>query len=373
MLQTLHSVQNSFAQLEIIYPNLIHNYNYFKSKLVFGTQLLVLIKANSYGHGAVEFARVMEQAGANYFGVAHPVEGVELRNAGLTRIPIIIFTTMPDSFDSMIQHHLEPSIPTLELLSAFDTHLRQNNISSYPVHIKLDTGMHRLGFMESELPALIDFIRNTSGRIRVKSAFSHLAASEAPQYDEFTLEQIALFEKLFAGLTDGIGYVPMKHILNSAGIERFPQYQFDMVRLGIGIYGISAVEESLAKPAAALTCNIIQIKELSPKDGTVGYGRWGKLTGAQRIATLPIGYADGINRHLGRGNASFCVNGKRVPTIGNICMDMCMIDVTGTNAQVGDRVTIFGENPTARELAKILDTIPYEIFTSVSRRVNRKY
>lgn len=368
----MNFVQNSFAQLKIIYPNLIHNYNYFKSKLAPETQLLVLIKANSYGHGAVEFARVMEQTGADYFGVAHPIEGVELRQAGLTRIPIIILTAGTDSFELITQHHLEPSIPSLEMLAALDTYLRQNNLTAYPVHINLDTGMHRLGFMKSEVPALIHFIQNTSGRIRIKSAFSHLAASDDPQHDAFTLGQIALFEQLFAELTAGIGYTPMKHVLNSAGIERFPQYQFDMVRLGIGIYGISVVEESLLKPAASLSCKIIQIKNLSPEDGTVGYGRWGKLTGNQRIATIPLGYADGINRHLSQGRARFCVNGKLVPTIGNICMDMCMIDVTGVEAEVGDRVTIFGENPTARELAKILDTIPYEIFTSVSRRVERK-
>lgn len=364
-------VQNSFARLEIIYPNLLHNYNYFRSKLAPTTQLLVLIKANSYGHGALEFARAMEQAGADYFGVAHPVEGVELRQGGIIRTPIIILTAGWDSFKEITENNLEPSIPNLEILTAFDLYLKEHRIASYPVHIKLDTGMHRLGFMEHELPALIDFIRQ-SGRICIKSVFSHLAASDDPQHDAFTLEQVALFEKLFASLTAGIGYTPMRHILNSAGIERFPQYQFDLVRLGIGIYGISAVEESLAKPAAAFTCKIIQIKHLTPDDGTVGYGRWGKLTGAQTIATLPLGYADGINRHLGRGKARFCLNGKLVPTIGNICMDMCMLDITGVEAKVGDEVTIFGENPTARELARILDTIPYEIFTSVSRRVERK-
>lgn len=364
-------VQNSFAELEINYPNCIHNYNYFRSKLNPSTKLLILIKANSYGHGAVEFAKVMEEAGADYFGVAHPIEGIELREGGI-KTPIIILTAGTDYYKDIIKYQLEPGMPNLHALKVFNGVLEELGIEEYPVHIKLDTGMHRLGFMENELPALLDFLKNNK-RIKVQSIYSHLAASDEPQHDEFTLGQIELYQKMAPQIDAVLGYKPIHHILNSAGIERFTQYQFDMARLGIGIYGISAVDQTQLKPAAALTCKIIQVKELQPEDGTVGYGRHGKLhkDKVTVTATLPLGYADGINRHLGRGKAHFCVNGQLVPTIGNICMDMCMIDITGVDAKVGDTVTIFGDKPHAREIAKVLDTIPYEVFTSVARRVRR--
>ena len=208
--------------------------------------------------------------------------------------------------------------------------------------------------------------------MRVKSIFSHLAASDEPENDDFTLGQIKLFQQNAGTLSDSLGYKPMWHILNSAGIERFPQYQFDMVRLGIGIYGISALPGVQLAPVASLKCKILQIKHLKPEDGTVGYGRHGKIAaGGTVTATIPVGYADGIDRLLGCGRASFLLNGKRVPTIGNICMDMCMLDITGVEAKVGDTVTIFGKEPTISELAEILGTIPYEILTSVPRRIER--
>ncbi|MEG0518587.1 MAG: alanine racemase [Bacteroidales bacterium] len=368
----MNLVQNSFAQLEISYPNLLHNYNYFRSKLKSTTKLLILIKANSYGHGAIEFADAMEQAGVDYFAVAHPIEGIELRRGGIIQTPIMILTAGNDYFKDITEYELEPAVPNIENLLAFNEYLKKHHINKYPIHINLDTGMHRLGFMEKELPVLLNFLQQADNHMYIKSLFTHLAASDEPQHDAFTREQVALYHKLADAIISVLGYSPMRHVLNSAGIERFPQYQMDMVRLGIGIYGISAVEELLLKPAAALTCDILQIKTLTSADGTVGYGRHGKLEGGERkIATLPLGYADGINRHLGCGNAKFMLNGHLVPSIGNICMDMFMIDVTGVDAKIGDTVTIFGEKPTARELAKILDTIPYEIFTSVSRRVKR--
>lgn len=363
-------VQNSFVQLGINYPNLSHNYKYFREKLNSTTKLLILIKANSYGHGAVEFAKAMEKEGADYFGVAHPIEGVELRKGGLVNTPILILTAGVDSFEEIVKYNLEPSIPSIDALKKFQSYLEQNNIDKYPVHIKLDTGMHRLGFMEKDLPQLLEFLKKES-RIEVKSIFSHLAAADDSDHNEFTLSQIELYQKLSKQILDILPYKPIRHILNSAGIERFTEYQMDMVRLGVGIYGISAVDSSLLKPAASLTCKILQIKELEPKDGTVGYSRRGAIEHNKTIATIPLGYADGINRRLGRGNAKFMLNGVLVPTIGNICMDMCMIDISGVKAEVGDIVTIFGENPTASDLAKILDTIPYEVFTSVSKRVKR--
>ena len=257
-------------------------------------------------------------------------------------------------------------------LRLFCETLEKRGITDYPVHIKLDTGMHRLGFMTSEIPELTAFLRDCKF-VRVKSIFSHLAAAEDPDSDDFTLGQISMFEANAGKIVDEIGYKPMLHILNSAGIERFPQFQHDMVRLGIGIYGISALPGVKLSPVASLKCKILQIKHLKPGDGTIGYGRHGIIAPeGTTIATIPVGYADGIDRHLGRGRASFSLNGHRVPTIGNICMDMCMLDITGVDAKVGDTVTIFGDDPTVSELAEILGTIPYEIMTSIPRRIDRE-
>lgn len=358
------------AQLELSKSGMLNNYRYFRSKLKSTTKLLVLVKANSYGHGAIEFAQSLEDAGADYLGVAFPVEGIQLKKNGIT-LPVLVLTCGLESYPEIIKYDLEPGMPNMESLIRFRDELRKAGKSSYPVHIKIDTGMHRLGFMKHEIPALKTFIEE-SPEIIVKSIYSHLAASDETLHDKFTLEQIALYDELSTDLISILPYKPIRHILNSAGIERFPQYQFDMVRLGIGIYGISAVDQKLMKPSAYFRCPILQIKELKAEDGTVGYGRHGKLgPGIKRIATICVGYADGINRHLGRGNASFEINGKLAPTIGNICMDMCMIDITGIDAQVGDTVTIFGEKPHAKDLAKILDTIPYEIFTSIPQRVKK--
>ncbi|MDD2595297.1 MAG: alanine racemase [Bacteroidales bacterium] len=358
------------AQLELSQSGMLNNYRYFRSKLNNQTKLLVLVKANSYGHGAVEFAHSLEKAGADYLGVAFPIEGIELKKGGI-KLPILVLTSGVESYPEIIEYGLEPGMPNIESLIRLRDELRKVGKTSYPVHIKLDTGMHRLGFMEHELPALKTFLQE-SPEIFVKSIYSHLAASDDPQHDDFTLGQIALYEKMSSDLMTILREKPIRHILNSAGIERFTQYQYDMVRLGIGIYGISAVNQSVMKPSAYFRCPILQIKELGPDDGTVGYGRHGKLgPGIKRIATICVGYADGINRHLGRGNASFEVNGQLAPTIGNICMDMCMLDITGIDAKVGDTVTIFGDKPTATDLAGILDTIPYEIFTSIPKRVKR--
>lgn len=358
------------AQLEINIPNLKHNYNYFRSKLKKTTKLLILVKANSYGHGAVPFAKAMEKEGADYFAVATVKEGIELKQAGI-KLPVLVLTTGLEYYPQIIEYGLEPGIPNLEALTKFASVVREKGLESYPANITFDTGMHRLGFQEKELPALKDFLQKHP-EVKVKSMYSHFAASDDPAQNEFTLGQVALFEKLTSDVMSILPYKPMRHLLNSAGIERFPQFQFDMVRLGIGIYGISFVDDKALKPVSYFRCPILQIKVLGPNDGTVGYGRHGKLgPGIKTIATLPVGYADGINRHLGRGNASFEVNGKLAPTIGNICMDMCMIDVTGIDAKVGDTVTIFGDRPTAADLAKILDTIPYEIFTSIPARVER--
>ena len=362
--------ENDFSRLELDLSGCRDNYKYFRGLLKPQTKMLVLVKANAYGHGAVEFAKMMTEAGADYFAVAYPVEGMELREAGIHK-PILVLTAGTDFFNEIIDNNLEPSIPNTSALDILCKTLEERDIRNFPIHIKLDTGMHRLGFMTSELAKLEDYLSKTD-RVRVKSIFSHLAASDEPDNDDFTLGQIELFQQNAGALSDSLGYKPMWHILNSAGIERFPQYQFDMVRLGIGIYGISALPGVKLAPVASLKCKILQIKHLKPEDGTVGYGRHGKIAaGGTVTATIPVGYADGIDRLLGCGRASFLLNGKRVPTIGNICMDMCMLDITGVEAKVGDTVTIFGKEPTISELAEILGTIPYEILTSVPRRIER--
>ena len=282
-----------------------------------------------------------------------------------------MLTAGTDFFEEIIDNHLEPGIPNLYTLQALCEVLKARGLRDFPVHIKLDTGMHRLGFMPSEMPELMSFLKDCPW-VKVKSVYSHLAAAEDPSADDFTLGQIGLFKTGADELTASLGYKPMYHILNSAGIERFPQYQYDMVRLGIGIYGISSLPGVHLAPVASLKVKVLQVKTLTPLDGAIGYGRYGHIAPEGTvIATVPVGYADGIDRHLGRGRASFSLNGRRVPTIGNICMDMCMLDVTGVPAKAGDTVTVFGEDPTVSELAEILGTIPYEIMTSVPRRIER--
>lgn len=361
---------DDFSRLEINLKGCLENYKYFRSKLDVATKLLVLVKANAYGHGATEFASLMEDAGADYLAVAYPVEGQELREAGI-KAPIIVLTAGTDFFNEIIDNDLEPGIPNLYSLKALCEVLQKRGVTDFPIHLKLDSGMHRLGFMTDELDELMTFLKDCN-LVKVVSVYSHLAAADEPDSDDFTLGQIALFKENADRLTESLGYKPMYHVLNSAGIERFPQFQFDMVRLGIGIYGVSVIPGNHLSPVASFKCKILQVKTLQPGDGTIGYGRHGKIAPEGTvIATIPVGYADGLDRHLSCGKGFFSVNGHRVPTIGNICMDMTMLDVTGTDAKVGDTVTIFGEDPTVVELAQVLDTIPYEIMTSVPRRIER--
>lgn len=363
--------ENDFSRLELRLGACRDNYRYFRGLLEPTTKLLVLVKANAYGHGAVEFAAMMQKEGADYLAVAYPIEGMELRRSGIS-LPILVLTAGTDYYNEIIDSRLEPGIPNIYSLRILCDILEKRGITDFPIHIKLDTGMHRLGFMTSELQELTDFLKDCK-YVRVKSIYSHLAAAEDPESDDFTLGQIKMFEANGERIISEIGYRPMLHILNSAGIERFPAYQHDMVRLGIGIYGISALRDVKLSPVASLKCKVLQVKHLLPSDGTIGYGRHGQIAPeGTDIATIPVGYADGIDRHFGCGRASFSLNGHRVPTIGNICMDMCMLDVTGTNAKPGDTVTIFGEDPTVSELADILGTIPYEIMTSIPRRIDRE-
>lgn len=363
-------ISNEFSRLEINLNGCLENYRYFRSRLEASTKLLVLVKANAYGHGAVQFASLMEEAGADYLAVAYPIEGIELRQAGI-KSPVMVLTAGTDSFEQIVNYGLEPGIPNMYSLRVLCDVLQKRGINDFPIHIKIDTGMHRLGFMSDELPELMDFVKECRN-VKIKSVYSHLAAADDPDCDDFTLGQIRLFRENADKLTAALRYKPLYHILNSAGIERFPEYQFDMVRLGIGIYGVSALPGNQLSTVASFKCKVLQIKTLKPGDGTIGYGRHGKIAdGGTVIATIPVGYADGLDRHLSCGKGRFLVNGHRVPTIGNICMDMTMLDVTGLDVKVGDTVTIFGEAPTITELAEILGTIPYEILTSVPRRIER--
>lgn len=363
-------INSDFSRLEINLNGCQANYKYFRSRLEDKTKLLVLVKANAYGHGAVEFATLMEDAGADYLAVAYPVEGIELRQAGI-KSPIIVLTAGTDSFEQIVNYGLEPGIPNLCSLKELCSVLEKRGLHGFPIHIKIDSGMHRLGFMTDELKELEDYLKDCP-YVKVKSIYSHLAAADDPSCDDFTEGQVSLFKNNADRLTEAIGYRPMYHILNSAGIERFPQYQFDMVRLGIGIYGVSAIPGNELAPVASFKCKVLQVKTLAPSDGTIGYGRHGKIAPeGTTIATIPVGYADGVDRHLSCGKGRFSINGHRVPTIGNICMDMSMLDVTGLDVKVGDTVTIFGEDPTITELATVLGTIPYEILTSVPRRIER--
>ena len=360
------------ARLEIISTNLKHNLDFIKSKLNDDTKVLVLVKANAYGHGAIPVSNILEKAGVDYLAVATVGEGVALRENGIT-VPIMILTMGLDYNNILIENNLEPVLYDFEVLERFADTLDRENISSYPVHINFDTGMHRLGYMEKDMSRLKDFI-STHPRLFVKSIYSHLAVADELDQDEFTKKQIAQFNVMADEFTSILPYKPLRHILNTAGIERFPEYQYDMVRLGIGAYGISPLptKEEGYEVCGRLKCPIIQVRNLEVSDGTIGYGRKGIITDkVKTIATIPVGYADGIDKRLGCGAVSFEVNGQMAPTIGNICMDMCMLDVTGIPVKFGDIVTIFGENPRASTLSNAIGTIPYEIICSISERIER--
>ena len=364
----------SHTQLLIHIDHIKHNLDYFRSFLKPTTKLMALVKANAYGHGAAELSLALERLKlADYLGVAFPCEGIELRKAGVT-LPIIVLTPGTSSFAELIDYQTYPEIANFEALQRYIQVVQQKKRTRIPFHLALDTGMHRVGFEPDHISPLIDILRDNP-YVTPISIFSHLAAADEAQHDLFTQSQIDLFTQMSAQLCAALPQQPILHLLNSPGTERFSHAQFDMVRIGIGMYGTSAVDQSRLKNPSTLCCPIIQIKEV-PFGDTVGYGRHGKTAeGAKTIATLPIGYADGVDRHLGRGVGKFLVNGTLAPTIGNICMDMCMIDITGIHAAQGDMVTLFGAPPalTSLDWAKTLDTISYEIYTSVAQRVQRVY
>ncbi|MEG1950338.1 MAG: bifunctional UDP-N-acetylmuramoyl-tripeptide:D-alanyl-D-alanine ligase/alanine racemase [Odoribacter sp.] len=361
--------QSHSTILEVDFDAMVHNLNYFRSLLPAETMIAVMVKAFSYGSGSGEVASLLQYQGVNYLMVAFADEGVELRAAGIT-IPIGVMNPEPEAFDNMIEFNLEPEIYSLELLEGFDRTLTKHGIEKYPVHLKLNTGMNRSGLDPEEIPALLAFFKEKR-KVFIRSMFSHLAGSDEAVHDDYTQHQIDLFIQMTEEVQAHFNYRIMRHILNSAGIERFGQYAFDMVRLGIGLHGISAVGAPLL-PVSSFKTYIAAIREVKG-DQTVGYGRKGILKRDSRIAVVPVGYADGLDRHLSRGVGEMMVRGKRVAIVGNICMDACMVDITDTNAQVGDEIEIFGKHIPVTELSDKLETIPYEVLTSVSQRVKRVY
>jgi alanine racemase len=358
------------TRLEINLDSLVHNLNYYRSLLDTKTRLMVMVKAFSYGSGSYEIANMLQFQRVDYLGVAFVDEGVSLRQSGIT-IPILVMSPELGSYDQIIKYNLEPEIYSFRSLELFNDAVRRNQEIAYPVHIKVDTGMHRLGFIENEVNSLCT--RLTEYRnLKVVSVFSHLAAADEPVHDEFTRIQIERFNKMSSKLIKALGYKVLRHILNSSGIERFAEAQYDMVRLGIGLYGASSLNQDKLKNVSSLKSTISQIKKV-PADETIGYGRMGRLNKEVTIGVVPVGYADGLNRRLGNGKGKFLIKNKFVPVVGNICMDMCMVDISDLEAKEGDEVVIFGDDYPVYEVAKQLDTIPYEILTGISGRVKRIY
>ncbi|WP_019986953.1 bifunctional UDP-N-acetylmuramoyl-tripeptide:D-alanyl-D-alanine ligase/alanine racemase [Rudanella lutea] len=367
--------------LHINLDALTHNLNYYRAKVSRSagpsqTKIMVMVKAFAYGSGSVEVAQLLQFNRVDYLAVAYADEGVQLRQNGVD-LPIMVMNPAPETFATLLDHRLEPEIYSLRLLREWcdfvQTRPHLNPDESVRLHLKIDTGMHRLGFLPDDLPAVIALL-NEHPNLRVSTVFSHLVGADEAQFNAFSQEQYMRFVQATTQLEAGLGYLPTRHLLNSAGIVRFPEFQLDMVRLGIGLYGVesSQIEPGRVLPVGTLRTVISQIKTV-PAGDTVGYSRRGVLDHDARIATLAIGYADGYDRRFGNGVGKIWVNGTLCPTVGNICMDMTMIDVTGASVSEGDEVEIFGPNVSVKQLAHQIGTIPYELLTNVSDRVKRVF
>jgi alanine racemase len=349
-----------------------HNLDVFRRQLTSGVKLMVMVKAQSYGSGSHEIANFLEFNQVDYLGVAYADEGVQLRESGIS-LPIMVMNPDRNSFENLIKFRLEPEVIGLQSLKNLISFI-ENSPPDYPlpIHIKVDTGMHRLGFEPGDLEELKSLL-SSCNKLNVCSVLSHLAASDESEQDEFTQKQVRSFEKFCSSLEESVGHPFTRHILNSSGILRFPEHQFEMVRLGIGMYGFMGFEyQDLFEPAGTLKTFISQIKTVEKGD-SVGYSRNFTAHRSTRIATIPVGYADGLFRTAGNGNVSVLLNGTLVPIVGNVCMDMCMLDITDIEASENDEVIIFGQNPRLEDVAKQCSTISYEILTSISSRVKRVY
>lgn len=361
--------KNHRTIMEVNLQNLLENYRFYRTLIKPGVQVMAMVKAFSYGSGGFEVASVLEYNNLDYLAVAYADEGVELRKRGI-KIPIMVMSPEKHDFNSIIKYNLEPELYSLRIFKEFHEFLNKNAINQWPIHIKIDTGMHRLGFEKDEIKSLIGALNETKSNI--VSVFSHLAAAEDSKHDDFSRKQISDFVEICNKLSKVVERPFLRHILNSQGIERFPEANFEMVRLGIGLYGLSDNYQDNLKEVSSFKTRISQIKELKEEE-TIGYGRMGKLSKQSRIATLPVGYADGIPRALGNGKGEFLIDNQTVRTIGNICMDMTMIDLGTIQAKEGDEVVIFSENHSVNKIAKSTGTINYEVLTNISQRVKRIY
>lgn len=356
--------------LEINLNSLVDNLNHYRNALQSGTKMICMVKASAYGTGAFEVAKTLEEHRVDYLAVAVADEGAALRKAGVN-CPIIVMNPEHTAFHTLFEYKLEPEVYSFHLLDALIHAAAHEGVSNYPIHVKIDTGMHRLGFGVEEVPTLIERLQRQTAVIS-RSIFSHFVGSDSPLFDDFTREQIRRFEQASELFQSSFSYKILKHICNSAGIIRFPEAHYDMVRLGIGLYGVDPIENRMLQTVVTLKSTILQIRKI-PANETVGYSRNGKFSRDARVAAIPIGYADGLNRKLGNRHAYCLINGKAAPYVGNICMDVCLVDVTDIDCKEGDEVIIFGKELPITYLAEILDTIPYEVLTSISERVKRVY
>jgi len=354
--------------LEINLNAISNNLMLYRSLIPKGVKLMAMVKAFSYGSGSFEVANLLQFSKVDYLTVAFADEGVELRNAGIT-LPIMVLSPDRDTFQTLLQHNLEPEIYSMSFLDEFIDFLKENDIHGFNIHLKLDTGMHRLGFFPAEIKTVIEKLKNQD-QVHVQSFFTHLVASGDPNQDDFTLQQIKSYRSAAQELEEGLGYTFIKHVANTSAIVRWPEAHMDMVRLGIGLYGVDMDRNfSNLEQVSSLKTTVTQIKEL-PAGETVGYDRKGVLSKDSKIATVKIGYADGYSRRFGNSVGKMQINGQLVSTVGNICMDMCMLDITGQDVQVGDEVIVF---PSLMESAKAIGTIPYELLVNISSRVKRVY
>ena len=370
--QLSHLLEQKVHQtiLEINLNAIAHNLKIYKQQLNPGVKLMAMVKAFSYGSGGFEIANLLQFHKVDYLTVAYADEGVELRKAGIT-LPIMVMNVEDATFDVLVQHNLEPELFSFELFDTFDNYLQQGGITNFPVHIKIDTGMKRLGFELYEIETLCTKIKETTS-FKIQSVFSHLAASDAAEHDDFTQQQATIFNEACAQLQHVISYSFIKHIANTSAIHRHNELQYNMVRLGIGLYGVDNFLQTQLKNVTTLKTTISQLKKIK-KGESVGYSRKGITTTDATIATVRIGYADGYPRALSNGKGSMLVNGKLAPVIGNVCMDMTMLDVTDIEVKEGDDVIVFGEDLPVNNLARCADTIAYEILTGISQRVKRVY
>ncbi|MBO6296631.1 MAG: bifunctional UDP-N-acetylmuramoyl-tripeptide:D-alanyl-D-alanine ligase/alanine racemase [Prevotella sp.] len=357
--------------LEVNLSAVVANLNWYRSQMKPGTKLVCMIKADGYGAGAIEIAKTLQDHRVDYLAVAVADEGVALRQAGITA-NIMIMNPEMTAFKTMFDYDLEPEVYSFRLLDALRHAARKEGITDWPVHIKLDTGMHRLGFHPiDDMPKLIDYLKNQNA-LTPRSVFSHFVGSDGDEFDEFSKEQFELYTQGADALQSAFQHHIIRHMCNSAGIEHFPERQMDMCRLGLGLYGINPRNNKIINNVSTLKTTILQLRNVKAGD-SIGYSRRTILDKDSLIAAIPIGYADGLNRHLGNRHGYCLVNGKKAEYVGNICMDVCMIDVTGIDCHEGDSVEIFGDNLPVTVLSDILDTIPYEVMTGISNRVKRVY